>query len=646
MAIDIGPKISVDGEREFRESLKNIIAESKSLGSEMKALESSFDESTSAEEKMSKKSELLNRQIETQQKYVDKLKEGLQRTAEKYGEGSTEVYNYQDKLNKATSVLNGMKSELKNVESGVGDTSEAMAEASDESSRFSDNLKANLLSEAITRGFDALANAAKKVAGTMKDMVVSSAGYADEINTLSVTTGLSTDTLQEYQYMADLADVSLNTITGSLTKLTKQMGAAADGNETAAGKFAELGINIKDANGNLKTSEEVFNEAISALSEIENQTERDAASMELFGKSAQDLNPLMAIGAEGIAQLKQEAHDTGYVLDTEALGSLNSVQDAMDRWKNTTTTLSNEVGLRLAPYIEKAADALNKFFQNGGLDKIITAFEKLAPVIAGATAAMIAYKSAMGISSVIGTVTSFIQKLTTVEEGMTVAQNLLNAVMAANPFALVATVLAGLAAAFVTAYATSETFRNKVNAAFETVKNTVMGAWDSIKQKWDAAKSFFSDIAQNFQKTFTDLKNKALTWGSDIIDNIARGIRNAIGKVTSAVSSVASTIKSFLHFSEPDVGPLSNFNDWMPDMMKQMSEQIENGRNRVQNAVRNVASDIAVPVNGASIQNTTTNVGGFSINVYGSAGQSVSDLADEIGQRIAELARRRGDVFA
>ena len=81
---------------------------------------------------------------------------------------------------------------------------------------------------------------------------------------------------------------------------------------------------------------------------------------------------------------------------------------------------------------------------------------------------------------------------------------------------------------------------------------------------------------------------KAKTWGSELVSNIAEGIKSGVGKVKEAVTSVGNAVKERLHFSEPDVGPLSDFNSWMPDMMKQMAQQINQGIPGVQNAIQSV----------------------------------------------------------
>lgn len=101
----------------------------------------------------------------------------------------------------------------------------------------------------------------------------------------------------------------------------------------------------------------------------------------------------------------------------------------------------------------------------------------------------------------------------------------------------------------------------------EHIGNTVGRMVDGIKSPIQKIPGIFSDIFGRVRNFVTSLPGEALRWGRDIIDGIADGIKGAVGKVTSAVSGVANKIRSFLHFSEPDVGPLSDFHTYMPDMM-------------------------------------------------------------------------------
>jgi TP901 family phage tail tape measure protein len=111
------------------------------------------------------------------------------------------------------------------------------------------------------------------------------------------------------------------------------------------------------------------------------------------------------------------------------------------------------------------------------------------------------------------------------------------------------------------------------------------------------------------------LPEKFYNWGVEMMQNLIDGIKSMISEVAAIVEEVASTVADFLHFSEPDKGPLSHFNDWMPDMMKQMAEQIEGGRYQVQVAAGHVAADIAAPMAGArtvTLNNNFSFQGGYT----------------------------------
>ena len=190
------------------------------------------------------------------------------------------------------------------------------------------------------------------------DAASAAASYADDMMTMSSVTGISTDALQEFKYMSDLVDVSLETLQGASTKNVKSMYAAAEGSQAASDAYAKLGVNVIDANGNLRDSDTVFNEAIDALSKVTNETERDAIAMQIMGRSARDLNPLIEKGSEKLADLRQEAHDMGAVLDGETLESLGSMQDGLDRITGRMDALKMQVGASFAPMFTVAIDII------------------------------------------------------------------------------------------------------------------------------------------------------------------------------------------------------------------------------------------------------------------------------------------------
>lgn len=364
MAVDIGPKIGIDGEREFRQQIQQTNQALKTLAAEGKAVTSAFDAETDAEKRSAAQKDVLARKIETQKDKLALLERGLKESAQMYGESDTRTMKWQQAVHEATAELNDMEGQLRDVDKEVDETGDSMEEAGEKTKGWADVMKGSLLADAVKSGLKKAVDLAKDAAKAMWDMVAGGAAYADDINQMASVTGLSTDKLQEYKYMADLIDVSLDTLTGSMSKMTKSMSNAKDGTGDAAKAWKDLGVSIKDSNGNLRKAEDVFNDTIDALGKIDNETERDAMAMRIFGKSAQDLNPLIKAGGKEINKLAKEAHDTGNVLSGSALKAMNKQQDAMDRLGKKAEGLKNRFSAGLAPSIENAANKMGEAFDN------------------------------------------------------------------------------------------------------------------------------------------------------------------------------------------------------------------------------------------------------------------------------------------
>lgn len=190
----------------------------------------------------------------------------------------------------------------------------------------------------------------------------------------------------------------------------------------------------------------------------------------------------------------------------------------------------------------------------------------------------------------------------------------------------------------------------------EHIGNTVGRMVDGIKFAIQKIPGIFSDIFGRVRNFVTSLPGEALRWGRDIIDGIADGIRGAIGKVTGAVKGVADKIRSFLHFSEPDIGPLSDFHTYMPDMMSGLAGGIKAGIPMLQKAAGLAAGAISGGLNGTITTDgivgassgsnysqgsgNTTNYGATTINVYGAPGQDTETLADKVAEVIFDRVRR------
>ncbi len=252
-------------------------------------------------------------------------------------------------------------------------------------SRAKDVFLGGLAVQAVTRIWDGLTRAVRGVAGAMRDAVADGAAYADTILTLSSTTGLATGTLQELVYMEDLVDVSASSVAKSINKLKKQMSSAQKGSASAAAAFASLGVSYADAQGELRDSEDVFFDLVAALGSVENETERDTIAMELFGKSATELNPLIEAGAEQLSAFRQEAQAAGNVLSGSALKSLGKAQDGLDRLSKAADGAKQQFSIGLAPVVadmtENLADSLTNPRTQRGLELLSTGLGSLLSVI-------------------------------------------------------------------------------------------------------------------------------------------------------------------------------------------------------------------------------------------------------------------------
>lgn len=363
MAVDIGPKIGIQGEAQFRKELQSINTGLKTLDSEMKVVTSSFAGQEKSVESLTAENDVLQRSLYGLNEKLEKQQKMLAESAAKYGEADEKTQKWQQAVNKTQAEINTATNKIEantkamdSLGNETEDTSKNLDDAGKNALSFGDILKANVLSDAIIGGVKALGSAVVDLAKGMAGLVTDSAKAADEINTLSKQTGLSTDTIQKYQYAAESIDVPLDTLTGSLSKLTKTMAKAKSGNGDAAKAFESLGISVVDASGKLRDNEDVFADVIAALAEIPNETERDATAMTLLGKSAQDLNPLILGGADALEELGKKAEEAGLILSSDELNDLGALQDTMDEMKATMEKAGQAI---VATFAEPLSGAMN-----------------------------------------------------------------------------------------------------------------------------------------------------------------------------------------------------------------------------------------------------------------------------------------------
>lgn len=468
---------------DFNKEIKSLNDETKNLNKQFALEQEQLKKTGTEAQKLESRMEYLAKKHEIAEKTVKATEEQLQKAKDTYGENAKEVEILENKLLDA-------KIAYEKVGNQIDDTSAKLDEQKDKWKNAQKGLDDfGKKAEDAGKKFAPISAAAGGALTGLVGIAVKSGEAADEINTLSKTSGLSVESLQKFRLASDVIDVSMETLTGSLSRTTRSMSAARDGTGPAAEAFDKLGVNVTDASGNLRDNESVFYDTIDALGQVENQTERDAIAMELFGRSATELNPLILGGADALKEMGQAAEDKGLILSQEELDTANQLNDTLDTIKAESMQGLLQLGQDLAPILIPAFQAIGDAISGvinwiSGLDEgSLRMIMVILAVVAGiAPLLIIVGKVAAGISALMGLFGA------------------LAPVMAAlsGPVGIIIAIVAALIAVGVLLY-----------------KN-----WDTIKEK---ASALFGSISQTFENIKTAISGK--------IEDAKEAVRKAIEKI-------------------------------------------------------------------------------------------------------------------
>lgn len=593
MSNNIGPKIGVDGEKEFKKQIADCNTSLKTMGTEMTKVTSAFigNENSSkalraTNKQLSAQFEELSNKADIQRKRLKELDDaGVDPTSASYQKLQQDLNKTEAEMNKTSAQIDQNNEKLKHHGKTAEEAHAKHAEAAK---------KAAAAVAAVTA-------AVAGVAAGLAKMTLDAANAADEMNTLSVKTGISTDELQKLQYAAGTIDVSVETVAGAMGKLTKQMSGAASGSGAAAEAFAKLGVAVQNDDGTFRDRNQVFQEAISALGQISDETERDAAAMAVFGKSATELNPLILGGAEALQQLGDHAAEAGLIMSGEALDSLAGLADRFDILKQTVGMAGQQF---LAQFAAPMTEGINtvigyverlvKAFQSGGFKGIANEAGKVATDIAAkfteilpdiaefATQVILTITQGLIqmlptiVESAITIVTTLVQQLAdmlptlipvAVEAVMTLVDTLTDPNTLSNLIDGAIAIIIALANGLIEALpkllekapeivmnlveAIIENVPKLLQAAYEIIVTLVVGIIDNLPQIATAA----GEIIGTLVKGVADLATKLWNVGKDIVTGIWKGIQDRWEwfkeKVNGFFSNIVGGVKSALGIASP-----------------------------------------------------------------------------------------------
>lgn len=509
MAVDIGPKIGIEGEKEFRDALKSMSTQLKTLDTEMKAVTSAFNANDSSQEKLSAQTDVLTRQLGLQENKISEIQKALDYARANYAENSNEVQRWQQALNNATADLNNTKKQLGELSGGVDDVGEAMDNAGEKTSVFGDMLKANLLGGAIISGISALASATKELIG---GAVEGYAEYEQLVGGVETLFKDSAGTVQDYANNAyKTAGLSANEYMETVTSFSASLLQSMGNDTAAAAEKADRAITDMSDNANKMGSD---------MSSIQN-------AYQGFAKQNYTMLDNLKLGYGGTKEEMQRLIDDANALNAAQGNYTSYTIDSYADIVDAIHTVQTEMGITGTTALEASTTV------EGSVNSMKSAWSNFVTGL-GSDNADISALSAQLIESV-GTVAENV--LPVVE---TVLKNIAEAVSNDGP---------EMIEEFVS-YAI-EKLPEIIELGLQMVLALVKGLVQNLPELWTAVLDMTAGIAQTILDALPDI----IEVGKDIVRGVWEGIKamaSWIGeKVSGFFSGIVGDVKDALGIHSP-----------------------------------------------------------------------------------------------
>ena len=341
--------------------------------------------------------------------------------------------------------------------------------------------------------------------------------FGSAVNDASKKIGINAEKLQELEYAGKLAGVMPETLQGGLAKLNKGLGEAAAGkNKDLANMFKELGISIRDANGQVRSAADVMPQLANFFEKQENPAKRARVAVAAFGKSGQDLIPMLSEGSAGLADMANEAHRLGIILSSDQVAAADTLGDTFDKLKMSVQGLGMSIGAQLAPVLTPLIIGFTDWIA-ANRELISLKIENLVTSLSDAIKNIdwdAVQESILAVGDAVSWAAEAVGGWSNLLMGLVVIANagVIAAVLdiGAAVYRLIPIFYAAAKAAVVFAMA------NPVLAAVAVAAGLVAYAAFKIYQNWDGIAAWFADIWQSIKTLFADgvqfLTDAFLNW--------------------------------------------------------------------------------------------------------------------------------------
>ena len=501
---------------------------------------------------------------------------------------------------------------------------------------FGDKLKGGLATAAKVGGvaLAAVGTAAAAATTALVKQAGEVAAYGDNIDKASQKLGISAEAYQEWDAVLQHSGTSIDSMGIGMKTLATQ---AAKGSDA----FTQLGISQEKAAS--MSREDLFSQTITALQNVTDENKRAQLAQELFGRSAMELGPLLNTSAAETQEMKNRVHELGGVMSNEAVKAAAAYQDNLQDMQTAISGVKRGIVQEFIPGLSQlmaaftdilAGDDPGEALEQGidsivgamgnTVDRVVTIGQRVVPALVDAIvkAAPALLDGAAQLVLTLGT--AIIGNLPAlIEAGLQVIVTLANAIADSlpeliptivdvvlqivdtltDPSTLSSLIDAAIAIIVALAEGLINAMPKLIEKAPVIVANLVTAIITNAPKLLEAAVKLMATFAQGIVQNIGAVLNAigqmwnsitssisnfisgAVQWGKDLIDNFTAGIRAFINKPIDAIRGLASKIKSFLGFSEPEEGPLSNFHTYAPDMMALFAKGISDNQGLITKAI-------------------------------------------------------------
>jgi len=661
MAREIGPKIGIDGEAQYRKEIEQIIQQAKTLDAEMKAVASAFDKEGDAQKKNKAITEQTNKQIETQKEKIKLLQEMVARSAEATGANSKQTLSWKEALANA-------KTQLNELEGGLDNTTK-------KTSVFGEALKAMLSKEVIMGGLKAMKDGVvaigKATASLAKEVVTAYADFEQLEGGVQKLFGKESaqKVIANASQAYKTAGMDMNQYMETVTSFSASLISSLGGDTEQAARMADIAIRDMSDNANTFGTD---------IQSIQN-------AYQGFAKGTYNMLDNLKLGYGGTKSemerlvLDAEKLNSTFVAQRTANGDLAlsfadivAAIDIVQGEMGLTGTTAKEASGTVSGSIDGMKAAMKNFVIGLGTDSadidqllgnVVGSFEDVVKNVQPILERFIDY-----IPGIIGAVIPVLQTLAPqlIQTAVGLFNQLLNAVIAVLPdlipiavdaiklisntlienlpalidagIQLIVALIDGFSEALPTLIDQMPRIVSTIATAIiknlptiiESGVKIIQALIEGLISMAGSLPQVVLDILTSIKDTFSEGTKAAWSWGKDLIINFANGIIEHTKEVWSSVKKVAQSIWNLLHFSEPEEGPLKNFSTYAPDMMKTFAQGITRNQHLVTEAASEAMQGVSNAMSVGGGTSNAYNYGGFNISVYQQPGESTDELVDKL----------------